>query len=856
MKKLIGPHVAGLWQQHLDILRRWQPPVVLVLSPEKDKVQQLKEACPQAVIIGRFFHDDSHYNSNINARPKEFAREIHQEIVNNPATPLLDFVQSNNETNQDWQGIQKLNIFTFEWMNLADISEAYKCAILAFSVGNPDLPNKPGDPAGFDGKMLYWQQVLESLRYAQDHDHVLLMHAYGYPNMFTDADWMIYRYERQVQGNLARMGVDHLKYVYGETGIDRLIVNGKGGYKVAPDTTDQGYVNQLLQWERDLQSQPLLLGGSIFTFGDSGGWDTYDITTTNAANMVADHYASHAGDYDTPDTRGNTVFIPIVTVPGEPVPPTPQPFPRPPLVWDERLTQRGIELTQYVPQPGDDGVWCIVQGEYMETKEHTFGITLDEDGQRKPGVEVRWWWKDGKEDKVTELKPNDPWMVDFAMFAHSKSYGLKVLSGPSDSVWGMGLGSVEQPDWNIHVSYRFTFQWVDIDETTVPAPAPPPVVPVRPTPRLKIGDTAYAGGYVNLRKTPGYVNKPAGDVVQTLPPGTKLKFASGPHTVNNLVWWGISDGLVGWVAENDPNGAVLLSTQPPVMTTGDVPTLIHPVHRPDLRRISQIFGVNEANYKQFIYDGVPLMGHNGVDFATPVGTTIVAVDDGVVMQVKDEGTAGFGRHLLIKHSWGESLYAHLSQVLVSQGQEVDEGDAIALSGNTGNSTGPHLHFGIRKNGYKRSDGWGGYTNPLPYIGPDVVNVKEVSDEAATEFGIDKDLLLNMLYAENKFSTDSKPNAAGAVGPAQLMPATWAEWSPRVGAKNIGNPVDNIRVGARYLKWCLEQFKNDPSQVLKALYAYNFGIGYVTAGKEIPLETKIYAYSILHGMGITKAVRNL
>src|SRR5687767_15053632 len=172
MRKLIGPHLAGLWESKLEIVKKWQPSLVLVLQPKLEHIEKLKEACPKTIIIGRFYHDDGYYAGNINARPKEFAREIHQEILDNPVTPLLDYVQSNNETNQDWEGVAKLNEYASEWMALADQSGKYKCAILAFSVGNPHMPHKPGDPAGFDGRMLYWQRVLPSLNYAQKNNHI------------------------------------------------------------------------------------------------------------------------------------------------------------------------------------------------------------------------------------------------------------------------------------------------------------------------------------------------------------------------------------------------------------------------------------------------------------------------------------------------------------------------------------------------------------------------------------------------------------------------------------------------------------------------------------------------------------
>ena len=92
--------------------------------------------------------------------------------------------------------------------------------------------------------------------------------------------------------------------------------------------------------------------------------------------------------------------------------------------------------------------------------------------------------------------------------------------------------------------------------------------------------------------------------------------------------------------------------------------------------------------------------HRGIDYGTPIGTKILASEDGTVTTVASL-SVGYGNYVLIKHADGyETVYAHLSQILVRQGQAVSQGDVIGLSGNTGNSTGPHLHFEVRKNGIK------------------------------------------------------------------------------------------------------------------------------------------------------------
>ena len=98
----------------------------------------------------------------------------------------------------------------------------------------------------------------------------------------------------------------------------------------------------------------------------------------------------------------------------------------------------------------------------------------------------------------------------------------------------------------------------------------------------------------------------------------------------------------------------------------------------------------------------------------PEGTDILAVDSGVVIEVYND-TDGYGKYVKIMHMWGESLYAHLSEQLVSVNDTVSGGQLIGKSGNTGNSTGPHLHFAMRLNPYSRSDGWDGFIDPSPYL---------------------------------------------------------------------------------------------------------------------------------------------
>jgi len=88
--------------------------------------------------------------------------------------------------------------------------------------------------------------------------------------------------------------------------------------------------------------------------------------------------------------------------------------------------------------------------------------------------------------------------------------------------------------------------------------------------------------------------------------------------------------------------------------------------------------------------------HYGLDIKVYVGDTIRAAFDGKVRIVKNQGRHGYGKYIVIRHNNGlETVYGHLSRQLVSENEEVKAGDVIGLGGNTGRSTGSHLHFETR-----------------------------------------------------------------------------------------------------------------------------------------------------------------
>lgn len=111
----------------------------------------------------------------------------------------------------------------------------------------------------------------------------------------------------------------------------------------------------------------------------------------------------------------------------------------------------------------------------------------------------------------------------------------------------------------------------------------------------------------------------------------------------------------------------------------------------------------------------PILGiyktHDGLDIIADVGTPVYASGDGIVEYAMRSG-GGYGNAVLINHGYDyQSLYAHLSKILVSEGQNVKRGDLIALSGKTGLVSGPHLHYEVHYRGVKQ--------NPIDYFLDDI-----------------------------------------------------------------------------------------------------------------------------------------
>jgi hypothetical protein len=283
-------------------------------------------------------------------------------------------------------------------------------------------------------------------------------------------------------------------------------------------------------------------------------------------------------------------------------------------------------------------------------------------------------------------------------------------------------------------------------------------------------------------------------------------------------------------------------------------------------RLSQAFGPStEALEPSATVDGVTYPHyHNGIDMAAPLGSTVRAAADGMVTYA---GRQSDGAVVVkIRHDDGYvSLYAHLDPSLqVAVGQQVAAGQAIGQVGMTGNTTGPHLHFGLYNTSGTAVDPatWlktGSLPDPATLLGPsaaDPATLTQVSGaatlarfdavssqipyaaeirQAAVANGIDPLLLTSLVYAESNFH----PNAVskcGAQGLTQLMPRT----AQGLGVTDAFDPQQNLNGGATYIARQMRNF----GRVDLALAVYNAGPGAISRLGVVPDSKQGYVKKIL------------
>lgn len=132
---------------------------------------------------------------------------------------------------------------------------------------------------------------------------------------------------------------------------------------------------------------------------------------------------------------------------------------------------------------------------------------------------------------------------------------------------------------------------------------------------------------------------------------------------------------------------------------------IQPIDNKDLKRLASGFGWRtHPIYKISKF-------HTGLDFTASTGTPIYAASDAIV-EIADAEARGYGNHVVLDHGYGyKTLYGHMSRFTVKPGQKINRGDIIGYVGNTGTSSGPHLHYEVIKNGDK--------INPINFFASDL-----------------------------------------------------------------------------------------------------------------------------------------
>lgn len=132
-------------------------------------------------------------------------------------------------------------------------------------------------------------------------------------------------------------------------------------------------------------------------------------------------------------------------------------------------------------------------------------------------------------------------------------------------------------------------------------------------------------------------------------------------------------------------------------------------HYPSIRPVKGGWVTSSYGIRKDPFTGMNEM-HPGLDIALKPGTEVVATGAGIVKRVNQKviKNKSYGKYIVIDHGFGyETLYGHLSEIFVKQGQKIKRWDLIGLSGNTGKSTAPHLHYGV----YFNSDS----KNPMNFI---------------------------------------------------------------------------------------------------------------------------------------------
>lgn len=270
--------------------------------------------------------------------------------------------------------------------------------------------------------------------------------------------------------------------------------------------------------------------------------------------------------------------------------------------------------------------------------------------------------------------------------------------------------------------------------------------------------------------------------------------------------------------------------------------MVAPVNGP----ITQGFGPTDEPL-----DG-PYLGYRnfnkGYDYGVPVGTPVQSITGGVVTFVGDNGD-GWGNSVAVKTPDGFTVhYGHLSSIGVQVGQQIQQGQVVAASGDTGKSTGPHLSLDIW-------DSSGKFVDPAPFVGASAsANVSTggsvgmsaplnkwavAAAAAAQKYGLNPNIFVAQINEESGFDPNAV-SSAGAIGIAQFMPSTAAALGI-----DPNDPYQALDAAAKLMAGYVQQYGGNYGA---ALTAYLGGPGNVPSDGSVPSFATQYVNDILGSAG--------
>ena len=279
---MIGPHIIFGIGNYEGLIRSWQPRAALLLDPSEGAAAQFKSWSPATFLIGRVYREDGEIEGRILNNPDDaagWAAGIVREAAQR--NPAIDVWQFNNEVAQASPvDINKLALFSMRYIDLL-AQDGLRAANGAFSEGRPEAPGNDGGAA--------WNAFVPAMRHGMKHNAVLLLHAYGAPQIFLPfREWYLQRFERVVRPNLPA-DVQAMPYVYGEYGCD-MGIHEQGlrkGWNTGYSGYQRAYASDLRQAADFLAEQGTCLGACLYSLGGNQDWADFDINGDAARELAS-----------------------------------------------------------------------------------------------------------------------------------------------------------------------------------------------------------------------------------------------------------------------------------------------------------------------------------------------------------------------------------------------------------------------------------------------------------------------------------------------------------------------------------------------------------------------------------------